>query len=171
MGAGGAPGLERLDELTAATSDPGHLQTDREGSPSPRSARHEPDRLYGHVKANKKRTTFLEFCRYLRSLYPPGVRIAIVMHNFSLHLSMRNDGRVGEWVVANNVELAYVPTNASYLNRIECHFTALRYFARNGTDHQDHGEQNSMFRRYIAWRTRQADNEKLRAVSLYAKVA
>jgi transposase len=129
------------------------------------------DKMYGHIKANKKRTTFLEFCRYLRSLYPPGVRIAIVMDNFSPHLSTNKDRRVGEWAAANNVELAYVPTNASYLNRIECHFTALRYFALNGTDHRNHEEQNSMIRRYIAWRNRHKDNEELRAVSLRAKVA
>ena len=35
------------------------------------------DKLYGHIKT-KKRTKFLEFCRYLRTLYPPEVRIAIV---------------------------------------------------------------------------------------------
>jgi transposase len=34
------------------------------------------DRLYGHVKVRKGRTEFLAFCRYLRSLYPPDVRIA-----------------------------------------------------------------------------------------------
>ena len=129
------------------------------------------DKLYGHVKANKNRTTFLAFCRYLRSLYPPEVRIAIVMDNFSPHLSTNKDGRVGEWAAANNVELAYVPTNASYLNRIECHFTALRYFALDGTDHRNHEEQNSMIRRYIAWRNRHTDNEELRAISLRAKVA
>jgi transposase len=129
------------------------------------------DRLYGHIKTNKKRTTFLGFCRYLRSLYPPEVRMAIVMDNFSPHLSTKKDSRVGDWAEANNVELAYVPTNASFLNRIECHFTALRYFALNGTDHKDHGEQNSMIRRYIAWRNRHTDNEELRAVSLRAKVA
>ena len=129
------------------------------------------DKLYGHIKANKKRTTFLAFCRYLRSLYPAGVRIAIVMDNFSPHLSTNKDSRVGDWAAANNVELAYVPTNASYLNRIECHFTALRYFALNGTDHQSHDEQNSMIRRYIAWRNRNRDNQVLRAISLRAKVA
>ncbi len=41
------------------------------------------DTLYGHVKTKKNRTTFLAFCRYLRSLYPPEVRIAIVMDNYS----------------------------------------------------------------------------------------
>jgi hypothetical protein len=36
------------------------------------------DRLYGHVVKHKDRTAFLAFCRYLRSLHPPEVRIAIV---------------------------------------------------------------------------------------------
>jgi transposase len=129
------------------------------------------DKLYGHIKTNKKRSTFLEFCRYLRCLYAPEIRIAIVMDNFSPHLSTQKDRRVGEWAAANNVELAYVPTNASFLNRIECHFTALRYFALNGTDHRNHEQQNSMIRRYIAWRNRHTDNEELRAISLRAKVA
>ena len=129
------------------------------------------DTLYGHVKTKKNRTTFLVFCRYLRSLYPPEVRIAIVMDNYSPHLSTPKDDRVGRWAAANNVELAYVPTNASFLNRIECHFTALRYFALDGTDHRSHDEQNSMIRRYIAWRNRHTDNEELRAISLRAKVA
>lgn len=33
------------------------------------------DKLYGHIKPVKKRTQFLEFCRYLRSLYPPKVSV------------------------------------------------------------------------------------------------
>jgi transposase len=129
------------------------------------------DQFYGHVKPTKNRTRFLEFCRYLRSLYPPQVRIAIVLDNFSPHLSTKKDQRVGEWAAANNVELAYVPTDASWLNRIECHFTALRYFALDGTDHQSHEEQNSMIRRYIAWRNRHTDDEELHVISMRAKVA
>jgi hypothetical protein len=70
------------------------------------------DKMYGHIKVKKDRTRFLEFCRYLRTLYPPDIRIAIVMDNFSPHLSTRVDTRVGGWAEANNVELAYVPTNA-----------------------------------------------------------
>lgn len=59
------------------------------------------DTMYGHVKTNKNRTTFLAFCRYLRTLYPPSVRIAIVMDNFSPHLSTRVDSQVGDWATAN----------------------------------------------------------------------
>ena len=129
------------------------------------------DKMYGHIKVNKNRTTFLAFCRYLRSLYPPEVRIAIVLDNFSPHLSTRKDQRVGEWAAANNVELAYVPTNASFLNRIECQFTALRYFTLDGTDHRSHEEQNSMIRRYIAWRNRHTNHPVLRDISIRAKVA
>jgi hypothetical protein len=76
------------------------------------------DRLYGHIKVRKGRVEFLEFCRYLRSLYPPDVRLAIVLDNFSPHLSTRTDGRVGDWAEQNNVEFAYVPFYASWLNRI-----------------------------------------------------
>ncbi len=129
------------------------------------------DKLYGHVKTTKNRVKFLEFCRYLRSLHPPEVRIAIVMDNFSPHLSTKKDTRVGDWAAANNVELAYVPTNASWLNRIEARFTALRYFALDGTDHRSHEEQNRMIRRYIAWRNRNAYDKTLRALVKRANVA
>ena len=129
------------------------------------------DKIYGHIKMRKDRTTFLEFCRYLRTLYPPHVRIAIVMDNFSPHLSTKKDTRVGDWAKANNVELAYVPTNASWLNRIEAQFQALSYFTLDGTDHRSHEEQNSMIRRYIAWRNRNAHDKMLRELIKRANVA
>ena len=122
------------------------------------------DRLYGHVFSRKTRTEFLTFCRYLRSLYPAEVRIAIVLDNFSPHLSTRTDSRVGDWANANNVEFAYVPFYGSWLNRIEAQFTALRYFALDGTDHPSHREQASMIRRYIIWRNNHATDPRLRKV-------
>ncbi len=60
--------------------------------------------------------------------------------------------------------LSYVPFYGSWLNRIEAQFTALRYFALNGTDHNTHAEQASMIRRYIAWRNRHAHDKLLRQV-------
>jgi transposase len=128
------------------------------------------DKLYGHIKARKGRTEFLAFVKYLRGLYPPEVRIAIVLDNYSPHLSTKKDNRVGEWAAANNVELAYVPFYGSWLNRIEAQFTALRYFALNGTDHASHAEQASMIRRYIAWRNRHTTDPRLRKVIKRAEV-
>jgi len=129
------------------------------------------DKLYGHIKLRKTRTRFLEFCRYLRSLYPPGIRIAIICDNFSPHLTTAKDARVGAWAAASNVEIAYTPTNSSWLNRIEAQFTALRYFALDGTDHASHQEQARMIRRYIIWRNNHAYDERLRRIVDRANVA
>jgi transposase len=129
------------------------------------------DRLYGHIKARKGRTEFLAFCRYIRSLHPPEVRIAIVLDNWIPHRSTRKDPRVGDWAAVNNVELAYVPFYASWLNRIEAQFTALRYFALDGTDHDSHQQQARMIRRYITWRNRNAHDRALRELVKRANVA
>ena len=67
------------------------------------------DKLFGHIKPRKTWARFLEFCRYLRSLYPLTTRIAIICDNFSPHLSTAKDNRVGAWAAANNVEVAYTP--------------------------------------------------------------
>ncbi len=129
------------------------------------------DKLYGHIKPRKTRARFLEFCRYLRTLYPPEIRIAIICDNFSPHLTTAQDGRVGDWAQANNAEIAYTPSNCSWLNRIEAQFTALRYFTLDGTDHPSHREQASMIRRYIIWRNHPAYDERLRRVVARANVA
>jgi transposase len=129
------------------------------------------DKLFGHIKPRKNRARFLEFCRYLRSLYPLTTKIAIICDNFSPHLSTAKDNRVGVWAAANNVEIAYTPTNSSWLNRIEAQFTALRYFALDGTDHASHQEQASMIRRYIIWRNNHAYDERLRRIIDRANVA
>ncbi len=129
------------------------------------------DKLFGHVKPRKTRARFLEFCRYLRSLYPIESRIAIICDNFSPHLTTARDGRVGAWAAAANVEIAYTPSNASWLNRIEAQFTALRYFALDGTDHATHKDQASMIRRYIIWRNNHAYDERLRRIVDRANVA
>ena len=128
-------------------------------------------KLFGHIKPRKTRARFLDFCRYLRSLYPSSVRIAIICGNFSPHLTTRRDGRVGARAKASNVEIADTPTNSSWLNRIEAQLTALRYFALDGTDHPGHTEQASMIRRYIIWRNNHAYDERLRRIVDKANVA
>ncbi|MER5320501.1 hypothetical protein [Streptosporangium roseum] len=91
--------------------------------------------------------------------------------NFSPHLSTERCQRVGTWAAASNVEIAYTPTDSSWLNRIEAQFAALRYFALDGTDHAGHKEQGSMIRRYMIWRNRHADDRRLRTVVAKANVA
>ncbi len=54
----------------------------------------------------------------------------------------------GDWADANNVELAYTQHHASWLNRIEAQFTALRYFCLDGTDHESHKARTKS---YVNW--------------------
>ncbi|MFC9330827.1 IS630 family transposase [Kitasatospora sp. NPDC057015] len=129
------------------------------------------DQLYGHIKRTKNRSKFPEFCRYLRSLHPLDVRIAIVCDNYSPHLTTKRCQRVGTWAAASNVEITYTPTNSSWLNRIEAQFTALRYFALDGTDHPHHKAQGSMIRRYIIWRNKNAADKRLTAIVSRANAA
>lgn len=114
---------------------------------------------------------FLPFVPYLRSLHAPEVRIAIVLDNFSRHLSTKNNHRVALWDEANSVEFAYTRTYSPRLNRIEAQFQALRSFALDGTDHPTHEEQASMFRRYIIWRNRHRHDRPLRKLAKRANVA
>ena len=115
---------------------------------------------------SQDRARFLEFRRHLRSLYPPQVRIAIICDNFSPHLSTATDGRAGAWAAAHNTQIACTPASASWLNRIEAQFTALRYFALDGTGHATHQQQASMTRRYIIWRNNHTCNELPRKLAL-----
>jgi transposase len=99
------------------------------------------------------------------------VRIAIICDNFAPYLTTKRCRRVADWAEANNVEIAYTPTNSSWLNRIEAQFTALRYFALHATYHASHKEQASMIRRYIIWCNRLADDTWLRRIVARANVA
>ena len=55
------------------------------------------------------------------------------------------------------------------MNRIEAQRQALRYFTLDGTDHRSHEEQNSMIRRYVVWRNRNAHDRTLRELVERAK--
>jgi transposase len=125
------------------------------------------DRLYGHVHKRKTRVDFLAFSRYIRSLYPPSVRLHLILDNFSPH----KGELVRAWAEQNNVELAYTPHYGSWLNRIEAQFKALRYFCLNGTDHPDHATQARLIRRYIHWRNTHIHDPKLRRIVRRANTA
>ena len=46
--------------------------------------------------------------------------------------------------------------NASWLNWIECEFTALRYFALDGSDYPSHAAQEAAIAGYVRWANRRA---------------
>jgi transposase len=116
------------------------------------------DLFSSEISEPKTRLEFLAFCNQIRARYPADTRLAFILDNFSVH----KGDRVRAWAANNNVELAYTPHYASWLNRIEPQFKGLRYFCLDGTDHPDHQTQARLIHDYIDWRNTHRDDPKLR---------
>lgn len=110
----------------------------------------ESDRLFGQFVAKKDWRGFLSFLKWLRGRYRRSETLHIVLDNYGTHLTTE----VLAWAASHNVRLYFTPTNASWLNRIECQFTALKKFALNNSDFRSHEEQQQAIERYLAWRNR-----------------
>ena len=106
------------------------------------------DRLVGRFFDKKNSRTFLSFLRWVRRRYRDGRTLHIVMDNVAYHLT----AEVMTYVKANRIRFYLTPYNASWLNRIESHFTALRKFCLDNTDYRSHEEQEAAIERYLAWR-------------------
>jgi len=109
------------------------------------------DRLYGYVTEHKKRPDFVRFLKWVRRRHPLSQRLHIVLDNYGTHVS----AAVAAWAATHNARLYFTPTNASWLNRIECHFGPLKKFALHNSDHGTHAEQEAALMSYLSWRNHQ----------------
>ena len=116
--------------------------------------------MFYRFRAARRSQEFLGFLRQLRVRFPTG-RLHVVCDNFSPHRKTE----VADWCAANNVELVFTPTNASWCNWIECEFTALRYFTLDGSDYPTHTAQESAIAGYIRWHNRHAAPKRRFAVN------
>lgn len=110
------------------------------------------DELWGYVRPRKRRQETLDVLRRLRRRYPMPQRIHLILDNFSPH----GTPEVRRWCRQNNVHLIWTPTNASWLNPIECQFTPVKEFVISNSDPGSHREQATALRRYAAYRNRYA---------------
>ncbi|OHB67890.1 MAG: hypothetical protein A2Y76_02600 [Planctomycetes bacterium RBG_13_60_9] len=108
----------------------------------------ELDKLIGSFAAKKNWTTFLPFLKYLRRRYRRGETLHIVLDNARYHLK----AEVQQYAATHNIRFYWTPTNASWLNRIECHLTTLHKFALDNTDYRSHDEQQAAIESYLDWR-------------------
>ena len=108
----------------------------------------ERDTLVGTFATHKNWITFLAFLKWLRRQYRNNEVLHIVLDNAGYHLK----ADVLEYATGHRIKFYWTPTNASWLNRIESHFTALRKFALDNTDYRSHEEQQAAIERYLDWR-------------------
>ncbi|MGQ9591342.1 MAG: IS630 family transposase [Planctomycetota bacterium] len=97
------------------------------------------------IRKRKTRVELLEFLRIYRALVPEGEKIYLIMDNFSPHLHRS----IRTWARENGVVLVFTPTNASWLNRIECHFAPLREFVLRNSDYHSHAELTKPIIQYV----------------------
>jgi hypothetical protein len=107
--------------------------------------------LFYRFRDRKRWQEFLGFLRQLRVRFPIG-RLVVVCDNCPPH---RTD-KVAHWCTEHDVELVFTPTHASWLNWIECEFTALRYFTLDGSDYPSHTAQEAAIAGYIRWANKRA---------------
>jgi transposase len=110
----------------------------------------ETDRLYGRFTAAKTWVQFLSFLKWVRRRYPAAEKLHIVLDNYGPHAKQE----VALWAFGHNIRFYFTPTSASWLNRIECHFAALKKFALETSDHRSHQEQQEAIESYLQWRNR-----------------
>lgn len=105
-------------------------------------------KLWGHVRPRKRWGEFLTLLRSIRRRYEG--RIWVILDNFSPHLK----AEVLQWVRQNDMELVFLPTNASWLNPIECEFTSLKKSVLTHCDYSSHEEMRLAIHRWLRWRNR-----------------
>ena len=113
------------------------------------------DRLWGYVRRRKRHQEVLDVLKRLRRRYPARLRIHLILDNFSPH----KVPRVEAWCLASNVHLIWTPTNASWLNPIECRFTSVSEFVIRNSDYENHTEIRKGLDGYCRYRNKhQATN-------------
>lgn len=110
----------------------------------------EHDTLTGYFVRKKNWKTFLAFLKWVRRRCRQRGTLHVVLDNAGYH----HKAEVLAYAATHDIRFYWTPTAASWLNRIECHFTALRKFALDNTDHHSHEQQETAIQQYLAWRNR-----------------
>ena len=129
-----------------------HLQPHRRGAAHVRRADLATGQMFYRFRDRKRWQEFLGFLKQLRARFPTG-KLYVVCDNFSPH----KKAEVVDWCADHDVELVFTPSNASWLNWIECEFTALRYFTLDGSDYPSHTAQEAAIAGYVRWRNKHAN--------------
>lgn len=107
-------------------------------------------KLWGYFRSRKRSREVLAILKLLRQMYPRNKRIHLILDNFSPHQTPA----VQRWAKKNNLRLVWTPTNASWLNHIECRFTDINNAVFSNTYYQSHPEVYKAIRSYIRYKNK-----------------
>lgn len=115
------------------------------------------NRLWGRLERRKGGKPWLRHLKSIRKRFPREQRVYVIQDNLSAHTTPD----VESWARENSVFLVPTPTNASWLNPIECRFTEVQSLALDGSNHPSWGEAGRALRRGAAYR----NTHRVRGVS------
>ena len=114
------------------------------------------DVLWGYFFQRKRWTETLRALERLRKKYPDNKPIYLVLDNFSPH----KNAKVRRWARKNNIIFVWTPTNASWLNRIECQFTELKQYSIDNAFYKTHAELQRAMRKFLRYRNNRNNKKK-----------
>jgi transposase len=106
------------------------------------------DELWGWQRPNQRWPEVLAFLKGVRRRYPTPIRLFVILDNRRSHKKQE----VLDWVRDHNMRLLFTPHYCSWLNPIECQFTAVKKFALSTRYFADHAAQGRAIQAYLRYR-------------------
>jgi transposase len=106
------------------------------------------DRLRTRLRPRRRGSDVLAFMRQIRACYPARLRIYWIQDNLSANWTPD----IRTFAADHNIELVPTPTYASYLNPVECHFSAITQFVVANADYLDWDAFAFALARHVTYR-------------------
>jgi transposase len=125
------------------------------------------DRLRVRLRPTRTGNDMLAFMRQIRLAYPSRKRIYWIQDNLSANWVPA----IRAFAAANRIELVPTPTYASYLNPVECHFSALTTFVVTNADYIDWDAFGWALARHVRYRNSDHRDQRIAAAEAKRRVA
>ena len=109
----------------------------------------------------------LAFMRQIRLAYPARQRIYRIQDNLSANWVPP----IRAYAAANRIELVATPTYASYLNPVECHFSALSQFVVCNADYLDWDAFGYALARHVRYRNTDHRDQRITLAEARHRIA
>src|SRR5262245_59708092 len=125
------------------------------------------DRLRVRLRPKRAGSDVLSFMRQIRLAYPSRRRIYWIQDNLSANWIPA----IRAFAAANRIELVPTPTYASYLNPVECHFSALTQFVVANADYLDWDAFGYALANHVRYRNGDHRDQRLAAAEQRLRIA
>jgi transposase len=125
------------------------------------------DRLRVRLRPKRAGSDMLTFMRQIRLAYPARRRIYWIQDNLSANWVPT----IRAFAAANKIELVPTPTYASYLNPVECHFSALSEFVVCNADYLDWDAFGYALAQHVRYRNTDHRDRRIAAAEAKHRIA